>query len=104
MPGITPGPRPSIPATDAPRTVRKAYEKDDAKWLEGYAEWSRITCPCGFGYFNSEGVWISGGKAQAGNFNPLWEENGGRAVLQAEGPPGREIDLKLRERDPSRRR
>jgi hypothetical protein len=104
MPGITPGPRPPEPPDDATSTEWEAYYSKDEKWMKGFDDWSKISCPCGYGYFNSEGIWVSGGEARAGKLNPLWEHNGGKVIPQTIGPPGKEVDLKLRERKPQPRR
>ncbi|KAH6684703.1 hypothetical protein B0J14DRAFT_664698 [Halenospora varia] len=69
IPSITPGPEPAGPGP----------EWD--KWDEGYQEWKSITCPCGYGYFNRDGIWINGALVQSHQkpFNPLWAHNQGRA-------------------------
>jgi hypothetical protein len=97
MPGITPGPRPPEPPKDATRNDRKEMQKDIEKWEKGWREWSKITCPCGYGYFNDDGAWIPGGVARAGKLNPLWAETGGRAILP-EKPPDKKLTLNLQER------
>lgn len=77
MPGVVPGPPPARPSKNSSVDEHRAYDK----WKKGWEEWSQITCPCRNGYFNSEGIWISGADVRNGKSpeNPLWEETGGVA-------------------------
>jgi hypothetical protein len=79
LPGITPGPAPKKPSGSASIREREKYKDNLEKWNKGYEEWKQITCPCGFGYFDVNGVWISGGEAREKKRNPLWKATGGRA-------------------------
>lgn len=50
-------------------------------WKEGYETWKHITCPCGWGYFDMDGIWISGEEVREGSIdpNPLWKSTRGKA-------------------------
>jgi hypothetical protein len=75
-PGITPYAEPRKGELN-----KKEYEKQIKKWRAGYEEWKDISCPCRMGYFNEDGVWISGGEVRANlkPSNPRWAKNKGRA-------------------------
>ena len=80
VPGITPGPRPPWPPEGASeQELIEYWDRQDA-WDKAYEEWKHITCPCGLGYFDIDGVWVSGADVRSGKSpNPLWKENGGLA-------------------------
>jgi hypothetical protein len=73
------------------------------KWRAGYEEWKDISCPCRLGYFDEDGVWISGGEVRAGlkPSNPRWNGNRGRAPKLRETAllTVKEIQDRLFERD-----
>jgi hypothetical protein len=77
IPGVTPSPKPR--RGDFNET--EEYEKQKEKWRAGYEEWKDISCPCRLGYFDENGVWISGGevRAELKPSNPRWDGNRGRA-------------------------
>jgi len=80
LPGITPSPKPSLPTSASPEEVEK-YQALSDEWTKGYDEWKDITCPCGLGYFDEDGVWKSGADVRNGIHPPnsRWETNGGVA-------------------------
>ncbi len=55
--GITHGPPPKW-FTDS--NDETAFENKRKEWKKGYEEWKNITCPCGMGYFDENGRWVSG--------------------------------------------
>lgn len=73
LPGVTPSPMPKLPENATPEQQQR-YEREYDEWYRGYQEWKHITCPCGLGYFNTDGVWISGADVRSGREppNPLW--------------------------------
>jgi hypothetical protein len=77
VPGVIPGPPPQWPSEKSSSQQKLEYEK----WKVDWDEWSKITCPCGWGYFNYNGIWVSGAKVRKGNepSNPLWKDTGGQA-------------------------
>ena len=81
LPGITPYPEPDRGERD--------YDLRKEKWDNDFKEWRDISCPCGYGYFDIHGLWISGGEVRLwlkGGYpgqgkpgNPLWRDNEYRA-------------------------
>jgi len=65
MPGITPSDKP------------KGNEKEVRAWKHERQKWKDITCSCGYGYFDDNGVWISGAAVRARRQpgNPRWAHN-----------------------------
>jgi hypothetical protein len=45
-------------------------KKEFDTWKAEYDTWKDITCPCGFGYYTIEGVWISGEDVRTGKAPP----------------------------------
>jgi hypothetical protein len=80
-PGITPEPPPQKPDPDASSEEKNEYRKRQAEWNAAYDVWKDISCPCGWGYFNLEGIWIDGAmvRKRLEPSNPLWAENSGRS-------------------------
>ena len=79
MPGITPSPRPLTPLGALSKRQMNELKERRAIWDRGYDEWKHITCPCGHGYFDSNGEWVSGADVRDGRSppNPLWAFHGG---------------------------
>ena len=57
------------------------YEYNISEWNKEYEQWKGITCPCGQGYFDRDGVWISGADVRDGKYepNPDWSKTNGFA-------------------------
>jgi hypothetical protein len=84
MPGVTPSGRPR----KRDFKDKKEYEKRKKKWDAEYELWKDVSCPCRYGYFDEDGIWISGGSVRAWissdgkegkQPNPRWKDNKGRA-------------------------
>ena len=64
-------------------TAAQTYKYKDivSKWEKDYEQWRHITCPCGRGYFDRQGVWISGADVRDGKHepNPDWSNTNGFA-------------------------
>lgn len=45
-------------------------KKEFDTWKAEYDTWKNTTCPCGFGYYTIEGVWISGEDVRTGKAPP----------------------------------
>jgi hypothetical protein len=71
LPGITPSPHPQLDEKD--------YKHRKEKWDADFREWKDISCGCGYGYFNTHGLWISGGDVR------LWMSKG---CVEGVGKPG----------------
>jgi hypothetical protein len=72
-----------MPLRPSEATSHKQKAKLQVKydeWKKGWDEWSDITCPCGWGYFNTDGIWVSGADVRklAQPVNPIWKGTGGR--------------------------
>lgn len=100
IPGVTPSPRPKEP--EGSHTTSEdwiLYNTRSAEWDKNYEIWKHITCPCGLGYFDIDGLWRSGADVRNQKYprNPLWSKNDGVAPKLSKDVKFR---AKLHERDP----
>jgi hypothetical protein len=93
MPGVVPGPMPSWPSEETSEEHNLKYDQ----WKKGYNEWSKITCPCGWGYFDFDGIWVSGAdvRKRIRRPNPLWKDTGGQAPTTKDTGRGKPSSIKF---------